>query len=64
MKNVLIKRINKHSKVIDVFYGTEGWQDWARYAIIQLKGEKYLKLIRGTNPNRAIFSYVSKTVGV
>ena len=29
--NIVIRHINKH--LFDVFYGEEGWEDWARFRI-------------------------------
>ena len=29
--NIIIRHINKH--LFDVFYGEEGWEDWARFRV-------------------------------
>jgi len=58
MTNIIIKRINKHSRVVDIFTGQQGWEDWARYAIVRLKGQDYLKFLRGRPLDKAEFDYV------
>jgi len=64
MTNIIIKRINKHSRVVDIFTGQQGWEDWARYAIVRLKGQDYLKFLRGRPLNKAEFDYVTTKLGV
>lgn len=64
MTEIVIKRLNKHSRVVDVFFGKQGWQDWARYVIVKIKGQNYMKFLQGQPLHKNAYDYVTTKLGV